>query len=65
MGAKGKVARPAGTGSIFHRAGRWKAYLPAPRGGATPKMLGSFDFYHQAERALDTWLTEQKQRKAG
>jgi len=52
--------RRKGTGSIRRQTGRclfkrWNAWLPQHK-GLPPKLLGRFDTYRQAERALAAWL---------
>ncbi len=52
-----------GTGSIRHQDGRWVAIAPKT-GSEYTEVLGHFDFYHQAERAIDEWVKARRQAEA-
>lgn len=63
MGAPGTHARRPGTGQIRARkGGAFHAYLPSEKGRANPVRLGTFPNRHEATRALEAWLAQQRKQ---
>ncbi len=56
MAAPGdRYPRKPGTGTVLYRGSKWLAFAPRLKGQKL-QPIGQYDFRHQAEKAIATWL---------